>query len=108
MNEDSGAGTEVSVETPVGKLATKNVKAIEVLSLGGVAAASLMIYMLYQHMSEAKEASAAVAGAISKLADSQVKAVHAQRELTCIISLPQDKREQEFNSPFGFCKRVTQ
>jgi len=61
---------------------------------------TMVAYMVYEHKIEAHASSSNIANAMRDLAS-------AQREMACIISLPQERREQEFISPNGFCKRIT-
>lgn len=65
-----------------------------------VALAALAAYMMYEHRMEAHASGAQIVNALRELATSQ-------REQTCIMSMPAEKREQEFMSPNGFCRRIT-
>jgi len=76
-------------------------------------------YAYWQHDKTTESTMKEIAAAMRELGKGQTDAtlsltraqqegIAAQRELTCIISLPQERREAEFTSQFGFCKRITQ
>jgi len=85
-------------------------ESIEVSGPGGFAAKlggkrmaeliSLLLLLVLLGMSYMQnETNKQVAGAITGLSQ-------AQRELTCIISLPQEEREREYLSQNSFCKQM--
>jgi hypothetical protein len=72
----------------------------DLLVTASVVVVGLVAYMLYEHKSETATSTALLTGAIRELSA-------AQREMTCVISLPQERRELEFNSPNSLCKRIS-
>lgn len=75
------------------KLGGKRVaEIVAILSLVALAVLGYTVYMMHGTLS-------GVSSAIRDLAQ-------AQRELTCIISRPQDEREKEYLHPNSFCKQM--
>lgn len=107
MPDDNGI-SEVTAEVGPGglKLGGKSKQMAELIAIASACGTILVGYMLYAHAQDSKDRDTQIATAITKLADSQSKQAEAFREMTCLISLPQDKREAEFSSPFGMCKRI--
>lgn len=60
------------------------------------------------HREDASQAQATVVRAIDKSTEMHVKLVQTMKENTCLLSLPQEKREAEFLSPNSLCKRLSQ
>lgn len=93
MSDDT---TNLEVTGPGGigaKLAGKRMaEVIAMLSVIALAILSYTVYMMYGTMQ-------GVSGAITDLAK-------AQRELTCIISLPAVERERQYGSPNSFCRQL--
>lgn len=106
MSEEKEEFTASAGATGV-SLSAKGKKASEVVAILSAIGVCLLAYMLFIHGEQAKETNAAVAASIKELASAQRNSVAAQREMTCIISLPQEKREAEFAAPYGFCKRMS-
>lgn len=95
-----GQTQELSVTTPLGSFSTKGSKRMgELIAALALILGFLIAYALYEHKIESAAYGLKLSEAIKDLAQSQ-------RELTCIISLPQERREQEYRSPMGLCKRL--
>lgn len=107
MAEDNGAGKEFSVDAGPVKINTKGYHLGNILQLLLCAAVVLGCFMIFEHRTETKDTFLLVSGAIKDLAKAQESHTLAQREMTCIISLPQAQREAEFTSPNGLCKRLS-
>jgi len=45
--------------------------------------------------------------AVNQLVDAQRENVRVQREMNCLISLPQEERRKEFMGENSFCKRIS-
>ena len=72
------------------------------LSLLGVAVGVLLIYMVYEHKTDAKDASIQFQTVVKEMVVAQRDMVSAQREQNCLIAFSQEVRER--NSEF--CKRM--
>lgn len=118
MSEDDR--TEVTATAGPGGVSggLKTKHAAEFVSVLSLLALSMLTYAYWKHDQQTEVAMSSIATAMKELAKGQQDATNsltkaqqdsiaAQRELTCIISLPQDRREAEFTSPYGFCKRIT-
>ncbi len=75
------------------------VRGYDILTIFIVVAASIGLYVVYQHTHDTKDSNEQIAKSIAALASSQ-------REMACIISLPQDQRLIEFTSQNGLCRRL--
>ncbi len=108
MSEEDNT-SELTAEVGPGglKFGGKSKQMAELVAIVSAVGTILVAYMLWTHDASSKDRDKAYSDAIAKLAAAQERTVAATREMTCIISLPQDKREQEFASPFGLCKRVS-
>lgn len=69
-------------------------------------AVSLMTYVLWEHMDQTKMTSEAFISVMKEQTAAQRETTKQQRLMSCIISRPQDVREQEFSSPNSFCQRM--
>lgn len=102
---NGNGGTDI--KTPLGSISFRGKRAAEFISVLLAIGVGIMGYVLYDHKLDARDDDAALTAALNRLSESQDHMVQAQRELTCMLSLPQDKREAEFNSPNGLCKRLS-
>jgi len=107
-SEDENDRMEVSAETPLGKLAAKGFRVsdiISLLTLLGVAGILFFGWMIVQLLGQHNLDSNA---AQNKFANALRESAQAQRMNTCILSLPQEKREQEYMQANGFCRQMAQ
>jgi len=90
----------------------------EFISILLAIAVAIMGYILWDHSQDAREARAeskqfqrdlveSQRQAISQLVNAQKENVQAQREMNCLISLPQEERRKEFLGDNSFCKRIS-
>lgn len=99
---------EVEISNPVlGRLAAKGIRIsdmIGLLTLCGVIAIGFLGWITLDAVGKqavsSERSNDAIASAIKQSAV-------AQRMTTCIISLPQERREQEFTQPNSFCQRMS-
>ena len=99
---------EVEISNPIlGRLAAKGVRVsdmIGLLTLCGVIGLGFLGYLTIEssaaHKVETEKSNNNIAIAIKQSAS-------AQRMMTCIISLPQERREQEFMQANSFCQRMS-
>lgn len=97
---------DISLETPIGKLAAKGVRTsdlIGIITLLGVAATAYSSLQNAQAVTDHKIESKAINESI---ANSIKEGAKAQRMMTCIISMPQERREKEFTESNSFCTRM--
>jgi hypothetical protein len=105
MAEDT---QDIEISNPVlGRLAAKGIRVsdmIGLITLCLVIGLSLFAFYAYDiaksHSGDAVESSKQISVSIKQSAA-------AQRLMTCIISLPQERREQEFTQPNSFCQRMS-
>lgn len=65
---------------------------------------TLVGYIVIEHKADTHTMEVSLQTAIQELTSATKEQVRAQREMNCLISLPQDRREQQGE----FCRRVTQ
>lgn len=97
---------DISIETPIGKLAAKGVRVSDMIGIITMIGVAAMLYLslktvdvMGEHKIETKHAMESVASSIKENA-------RAGRLMTCIISMPQERREQEFTQLNSFCQRM--
>ena len=103
--EENGNG-ETSVTTPLGGFTYKGKRMAELISVCLLCLTFLLTYILWEHKNNTKDNSTALSLAIKELSLSQRAMVEAQREMTCVISMPQEKRENAYGSPYSLCKQL--
>ena len=101
-------GQEIEISNPVlGRLAAKGVRTSDIIGLFTFCGVIGLAFIGWQtseaiglHKLETVQANSALVGALKEQAA-------AQRMMTCVISVPQDRREIEFVQPESFCKRMS-
>ena len=73
------------------------------LSLAGVAVGVLMVYMLFEHKTDARDASKQFEGVVKEMVIAQKEMVYAQREQNCLLRFEQKDRTDRSE----FCARVS-
>ena len=99
---------DIEISNPIlGRLAARGVRIsdlIALLTFVVVLATAVLVWQASEagtrHTAETADVNKAIAGSIKQSAS-------AQRLMTCIISLPQERREQEFTQPNSFCQRMS-
>lgn len=94
-------GVEQELEVAAGDKKIK-IRGSDWLTIVGVAVGVLVLYMLFEHKNDAKDASNQFAGVVKEMVVAQKEMVSAQREQNCIMVFAQEVREK--NSEF--CKRM--
>lgn len=110
MADENGNGNgSAEFKTPIfsASFRGKDVQLRDVILLLILGATALTAYAFWEHKTDRREADTMLAAAIRELSVAQRAQTSAQREMNCLISLPQDKREAEFNSSNGLCKRIS-
>ena len=79
------------------------IRGSDFLTLVGVAVGVLMVYMLYEHRGEARDASKQFEGVVKEMVMAQKEMVHAQREQNCLLRFEQKDRTERSD----FCARVS-
>lgn len=95
------AGEETTIEAQVGDAGIKvrSARMSDIIALGCICVTVFGAVVLYQHHALTESAMGQLQAVLKELAA-------AQREMTCIMSLPQEKREQQYLSQDSFCKRM--
>lgn len=108
QEEQFSEGMEVSADTPIGKLAAKGVRVGEVIGLITLLGVCLITFFTWQMTQTLDKHNVAAALSESKLSVAIQSTAIAQRMQTCILSVPQERREQEYMSTNGFCRQMSQ
>ena len=110
--------TQTSIQTPLGSVSFNGKRTAEFISILSLCALMIVGYALWEHKTDAdnnatdikillKEVSNANRDAIQEMVRVQRANVEAQREMNCLISLPQDERRKEFTAANSLCKRLS-
>ncbi len=94
----------VSFKFPGFEGSARGSNTVALLTLLGVTALG---YADYSHSQASKEASMSLVAAIREMTAAQVRMVAVQREMSCLLSLPMERREREYFSPNSFCKSIS-
>ena len=100
--------TEIAINTPAGGGTIKTKQIAEVIAVLSLAALGFLGYVIYEHKRDAVRGADQLTEAIKDLATTNNRMVAAQREMNCLIAMPQEKREAEYQSSFSLCKRLAQ
>ncbi|TAK45273.1 MAG: hypothetical protein EPO27_10675 [Betaproteobacteria bacterium] len=106
MSEDERS--EASITTPAGAIAIKSKRAAEFIASASMVLLFLLAYVFWEHKGDALRGQDQLAQAIKDLSQTNIKMVEAQREMNCLIAMPADRREAEYQSPYSICKRLAQ
>lgn len=105
-NQRDASELEVAVGDKKLRLTTKYIA--ELISLLLIAVTGVSTTLLYQHTMKSddglKEMAATLKDVVKDLAATNRNMTEAQREMNCLIALPPDKREADYQT--GFCKRL--
>jgi hypothetical protein len=80
---------------------------VSIVGMIVAAGLSLIIYTLFDHNKQTHEFTESMQVTFKEMVQEQKEVTTALRENTCLLSIPQEKREQEFQSPNGICKRLS-
>jgi hypothetical protein len=97
MEEEAVNGAEI--KTSFGSVKWSGKRIAEFITVLSLFATIFLGYVWWEHKNE-------TAAAQKELSSNLRDMVMSQRELTCISSLPEAERKAEFQSPYGFCKRM--
>lgn len=128
MPEENGS-SNVEIKTGFGSVALNSKKMAEIISVALICVVGIMGYILWDHSMDARaaegefkkfletmserntkaleQATTRQAQMIEKLVETQKQNIEAQREMNCLISLPQEERRKEFIGENSFCKRMS-
>ena len=104
--EHDDGDSNLEITTPLGKIISKGKRNAELVALLSLLALSLISWVLWQHHEESSRSRAENNANMNMLAAAIKDFASAQREMACIIALPQDRREEEYRSPLSFCRRL--
>jgi uncharacterized membrane protein YhiD involved in acid resistance len=118
MPEPADEATEIDVKAGPVSFRSKSKYMAELVALASLVLLNLLAYVFWQHQQETKASYAAfttemrentkeLTGVIKDLNVSMKAQTNAQREMNCLIALPAERREREYESPNSFCKRMT-
>ena len=98
---------ELSVSTPFGNLAAKGVRISDILTILGVTIGVITLYFVLRSYDAAGEQRMITAQRYSELQQSMKKQVEAQTLMTCIFSVPESRRENEFTTANSYCRKIS-
>jgi len=129
MSNGNGTPSQVNVQTPIGSFSFNGKRMAEFISVMLAIVVAIMAYILWDHQQDSRQAagdfkaflstmaesnknalqeiSRANREAVGELVQAQKENVQAQREMNCLISLPQEERRKEFLGENSFCKRIS-
>lgn len=98
--------TEGGIKTPLGELSFKGKKTAEFITILSLLVLAVLSTLYWNHDKNTEKSSLGTNQALTKISDAVERSTKAQRLMTCIISLPQERREQEFTQSNSFCQRM--
>ena len=102
----------VSFDTPFfkGKASGNNVNLILTFFTFVIVLAAVVFGApwVWSHLNAAEAKNITMIEVLKEHNSGQAKMTSAMKENTCLLSLPQEKREMEFMSPNSLCKRLSQ
>ena len=109
---------KLEIKTPFGSLNGRVKVVSEIISIMALCVTGILAYAFYSHGVQAAQdsfdlKSQLVSNQVSQqksldaLSNAMTLSMQEQRFQTCILSLPQEKREREYNSPNGVCIRMS-
>jgi len=129
MANGNGDPSQVNVTTPIGSFSFNGKKTAEFIMILLAIGFGIMAFVQWTHLMDARaaeqefkqylqeisranqqalrEISESNREAVRQLVESQRDAVRAQKEMNCLISLPQEDRKKEFMGENSFCKRMS-
>ena len=102
MAADNNSDGEVQITTPIGSLSSKGKRTAEFIAILSLCLLFLLAYVLWEHKTDAKAIGIDLRDAIKEMTTAQHENTAAQRELNCLIAIPQEQREKQAE----FCKRI--
>jgi len=101
MAESSDDNGTTTIETKWGKITGK--KTTELIMVFSLCLLGVMAWILWEHKIDDRSAKSDLAAALREMTGAAKEGVQAQREMNCLISLPQDMREKQAS----FCKNIS-
>ncbi len=96
VSEDRDGGASFEARTPMGTITGRNLRSMDLFLMAVVTAVTGVI-IGFSYFIGAK---------VDALTGSMRQFAIAQREMACIISIPMERREEQFMDPSSFCRRV--
>jgi hypothetical protein len=106
--EQKEARNEVTAELPFVKWKFKGDNLNLLLTFVTCIISVCLTTWVWTHMADMSSSRKELVQVLKDHADGQNKMVQAVKENTCILAQDQERRTQEFNSPNGLCKRLSQ
>ena len=109
ITKDDDAQQEIEVSNPIlGRLSARGVRTSDLIGLLTLCLVGVVLFLvLRSHDSAAiqRDTTAKRYGELGAILKNQVA---SQKLMTCIISVPQERREQEYSQPNSFCRRMAE
>jgi hypothetical protein len=102
--QEENGGVEIT--TPWGGM--KGKRTAEVITIILAIAVAVLAYAFHVHGQTSDANEKKLVDVLERMTAAQDKNTRALREQTCIFAQPAEKREREFMSPDGLCKRMAQ
>lgn len=96
----------LEVQTAFGKLAAKGMRLSDLLTLIGVALSAVVLVMVLRSSDSVADHNHMAEKAFSNMQAILIENVKTNRLQTCILSQPQEKRQQEFTNANSLCRTL--
>lgn len=106
MSEQDQQQSGVTVKTALGSFSVLGAHSGEIACMLSLIGVVLIGYMVWEHSRDVGERSNTRTAQMEKLSAGLHDMAKAQRLMACLVSLPQERREEEFRSMTGLCKQV--
>lgn len=127
MSEDNGSS--LGITTPIGSITANGLKRTsEIIAILSLCIMAVLAYAFWTHTVDARDSDKEISGQLEKDREQRTKSSKEMREQfgrsqqqlvdairnqskevkiqTCILSLPQDQRQAQFDNPNSLCNRL--
>lgn len=98
---------DVFVETPLGKLRARGVRVSDLIGLVTLCICGAILYFVLSAHDSVAEQRRTTLIRYSELGAILKAQVQSQRLMTCIISMPDVRRQQEYADPNSWCRAIS-
>lgn len=98
------AQQELNLETPIGKLRAKGIRVSDLIGLLTLVLCGAVLFFVlrsYDSLAIQQDITRKRYGELNEILKNQVQ---SQKLMTCIISMPQERREKEYSQQNSFCR----
>ena len=106
MSEENG-NTEGGIKTPLGELSFKGKRTAEFITILSLLLLAVLATLYWTHEKTSERQTNEFIVALRELSEVGREQARSQRMTSCLLSLPQEKREREFASESSFCRQIS-